>query len=135
MTRETPPDPDTDQRRPFPEARAVHEAVLSTPGEHPDGWVEQARFRERYDLPPFRPPRFEDGRRVDETVDRIERERGVAISFAAYDVREEGWVAEIDGRRAFPVDRRRSDAANVVFEMTEAAFEERVETALRSRDR
>lgn len=135
MTRDTPPDPETDQRRAFPEAQSVHRAILSSPDEYPDGWVEQARFRERYDLPPFRPPRFEDGGRVRETVDRIERERGVEISFTAYEVHDEGWVTEIDGRRAFSFERRRSDAANVVFELTEAAFVDRVEDALRFRER
>lgn len=133
MTRDAPPDPETDQRRAFPEARSVHREILSSPEEYPDGWVEQARFRERYDLPPFRPPRFEDGARVREAVDGIERQYEVDVSFAAYEVRDEGWVVEVDGRRAFPVDRRRSDAANVVFEVTEAEFEERVETVIQSR--
>jgi hypothetical protein len=56
------------------------------------------------------------------------------VSFAAYEVRDEGWLVEVDGRRAFPLERRRSDAANVVIELTEAEFEERVEAALRSRE-
>jgi hypothetical protein len=134
VTRDSPPDPDADQRRAFPEARAVHRAILSSPEEYPDGWVEQARFRERYDLPPFRPPRFEDGRRVREVVDELERQHGVEVSFAAYEVRDEGWLVEVDGRRAFPLVRRRSDAANVVFELTEAEFRDRVEAALRPRE-
>lgn len=128
MPRDTPPDPASDQAGPFPEARSAHDAISERPGAYPDGWVEQVRFRERYDLPPFRPPRFEDDVDVAATVESIEAERDVDVSFVAYAPGE--WVVELDGERAFGLPRHRDDASNVVVETTASAFAERVEEAL-----
>jgi hypothetical protein len=125
VPRRTPPDPERDQSGPFPQAAAVHERILADPDGYPDGWVEQAAFRERYDLPPFRPPRFDDGTTVDDAVERLETAHGCDIEFVVYDV-DEGWLVEIDGSRAFRVDRYRDDAANTVIDLPPEAFERRV---------
>lgn len=130
MPRSNPPDPADDQTGPFPEERSVHETILSSPDEYPSGWVDQARFRERYDLPPFRPPRFADDVRVASVVESLEEAYSVTISLVAYDVRGEGWWIEIDGEPAFQVQRYRDDAANTVVETTSDEFEERCRDAV-----
>lgn len=132
MPRDAPPDPARDQTSRFPEARAVHEAIRARPERYPAGWVEQVRFRERYDLPPFRPPRFADGARVAMAVAAIKDEHNIDVGFAAYTPGE--WVVELDGERAFRLPRHRDDAANVVVEMTADEFRKRIEDALRARE-
>ncbi len=126
MPRSDPPDPATDQTGPFPETRATHDRILDDPGDYPPGWVEQARFRERYDLPPFRPPRFSDDVTVADVVASLADELDVSLSLVAYDVRTDGWWIEIDGTRGFRIPRHRDDAANTVIEMTADEFEARV---------
>jgi glycosidase len=129
MGRDAPPDPETDQQRSFEKASRIHARIRKTPSEYPAGWVEQVRFRERYDLPPFRPPRFLDGARVHETVDALEAEFDVDIGFTSTDV-DEGWWVEIDRELAFGIDRYRDDAANTVIEMSADRFERRVREAI-----
>lgn len=133
MPRDVPPDPETDQKRPFPEAQSVHDRILSSPDDHPEGWVEQAQFRERYGLPPFRPPRFRDSALLDETIGVLELEVGVDIEIVARDVHREGWAVEVDGRRAFRFEHHRDDAANTVVEMTSTEFEAAIERVVRDR--
>jgi hypothetical protein len=133
MTRRSPPDSDSDQAGSFPEARAVHEEILSAPESYPTGWVEQARFRDRYDLPPFRPPRFSDGARVRSTIEDLEAELDVSIGIIAYDIRTDCWWVEIDGDLAFSHERYRDDGANTVIQMDAATFRERVRTAIDER--
>lgn len=128
MPRRTPPDPERDQAKAFPAAAETNERIRSNPGEYPTGWVQQAEFRHRYDLPPFRPPRFADGETVREVVERLEAELGCDVSFVTYDVAE-GWLVEVDGGAAFRVDRHRDDAANTVLELPSDEFESRVERA------
>lgn len=132
MGRDAPPDPEIDQNRTFETAARVHARIRANPSAYPAGWVEQVRFRERYDLPPFRPPRFRDGTRVGDTVDALEAEFDVEIGFAATDI-EEGWWVELGGERAFRIDRYRDDAANTVIETTDEAFARRVREVMAER--
>ena len=132
MGRDAPPDPETDQTRSFERASEVHDRIRTNPSVYPSGWVEQVRFRERYDLPPFRPPRFADGTRIRECTEALESEFGVEVGFTAIDI-DEGWRVEIGRDPAFAIDRYRDDAANTVIEMTAAEFEERVAKAISKR--
>lgn len=132
MGRDTPPDPETDQQQSFETAARVHERIRADPSAHPAGWVEQVRFRDRYDLPPFRPPRFADGTRIRETIERLEAELGVEIGFSTTGAAE-GWRVEIDREAAFEIDRYRDDAANTVIETTAEAFADRVTEAVSER--
>ena len=132
MGRDAPPDPATDQQRSFETAARVHERIRADPSAYPAGWVEQVRFRDRYDLPPFRPPRFADGTRVRGTVERLEAELGVEIGFSTTGTAE-GWRVEIDREPVFEIDRYRDDAANTVVETTTAAFADRIRDAVSER--
>jgi hypothetical protein len=132
MGRDAPPDPETDQNRTFETAARIHDRIRASPSEYPPGWVEQVRFRERYDLPPFRPPRFADGTRVRETIEALDAEFGVEIAFSSADV-DRGWRVEIDREPAFAIERYRDDAANTVVEATAEEFEERIRRTLSER--
>lgn len=116
--------------RQFAAARRSHEAILGDPESVPPGWVEQARFRDRYDLPPFRPPRFEDGTRVRPVVEALETRFDACIEFVE---RNSTWVVELDGDRAFPVERWRDGATNVVIDMSAPEFRSAVEQAFSDR--
>ena len=131
MPREAPPDPEHDQDRSFPEARAIHERILAHPDNHLEGWVEQACFRERYDLPPFRPPRFVDGTSVAETVSALEVQLDISIEFVAYDIDRGGWLVKVDDERVFRFEQYRDDAANSVVDMDQCAFIDAVHEAAR----
>lgn len=113
----------------FEAARRRHEAILAAPASFPPGWVEQARFRDRYDLPPFRPPRFLDDTTVRSVVSALEAEHDIEVTFVERDVGS-GWSVEIDRTQAFTVDRGRDAATNVVVPMSSAAFREAIEAAL-----
>lgn len=121
-------DGDEDAPR-FEAARRRHEAILAAPESFPPGWVEQARFRDRYDLPPFRPPRFQDDTPVRSVVSALEAEHDLEVTFVERDVGS-GWSVEIDGRHGFTVERKRDAATNVVVPMSPAAFRAAVEAAL-----
>jgi len=119
-------DEGSEERR-FDAARRHHEAILAAPASVPSGWVEQARFRDRYDLPPFRPPRFEDGTPVRDTVAALEARFDTRIEFVRRDAE---WTVELDGDPAFPVERRRDMATNVVVGTSAPAFRSAVERRL-----
>lgn len=125
MVRDDPPTPETDQDRDFEEAKRIHEQIRANPDDYPDGWVEQAQFRDRYDLPPFRPPRFDDGCRVRETVTVLEDELDVTIDFVASSP-DRTWNVRVDGNVVFQVERSRNNAANTIVEMTADEFTRRI---------
>ncbi len=113
----------------FEAARRRHGAILAAPESFPAGWVEQARFRDRYDLPPFRPPRFRDDTPVHPVVSSLEAEHDVEVTFVERDVGS-GWSVEVDGSHAFTVERKRDAATNVVVPMSPSAFRAAVEAAI-----
>lgn len=119
MASRPPPDPKTDQVGSFPDAQAIHDRILDEPTEWPDGWVEQAQFRDRYDLPPFRPPRFSDETTARSVIESIATELDVSIDF----VYDDGWMVVVDDMAAFPVDRWRDDAANTVIALDSETFD------------
>lgn len=127
MVRDDPPTPGTQPRE---VEGALQDAVLENPEAYPDGWVEQARFRERYDLPPFRPPRFADGTPVHEVVTDLEESLAVEVTFVARDIEAEGWTVEVNGERACRVERTRDDAANTVVGLSAAEFRAAVREAV-----
>jgi len=91
--------------------------------------VEQARFRDRYDLPPFRPPRFLDDTPVHPVVSALEAELGVEVTFVERDVGS-GWAVQLDGNHAFTVERQRDVATNVVVPISPSEFRGAVESAI-----
>lgn len=111
---------------------SLQERVLASPTDYPDTWVEQAEFRERYDLPPFRPPRFTDGVLVHPVVEALEERHGVAITFLLRgsvdrNLHETGeWVVEVDGSPVSALGRSRDADSNTVIEVTSEGFRETI---------
>lgn len=125
MRWDDPPDPEIDQNQSFEDARQIHRRIKANPQEYPEGWVEQVRFRDRCDLPPFHPPRFLDETRVHDTVTTLENELDISINFVSTGGNRT-WNVRIDGTAAFPVKRSRNDAANTIVEMTADEFTRRI---------
>ena len=99
--------------------------------DRPDWWAENARRREEMDLPPYRPPRFEDGTYTHEIVPKLEDEHDCSIRFASVNPSyPEDWSVEVDGRPVVSIGRHRDEAGNTVYELSAAEFEERIEAAL-----
>ena len=117
----------------FEVVRRQHEAILRDPDSVPDGWVEQARFRDRYHLPPFRPPRFEDDARLRTVVSALEAEQEIDVTVVARGV-ERGWPVEVDRKRAFTVRRYRDAARNIVVPMTSTVFRQAIREAISPED-
>lgn len=130
MPREDPPDPRKQEHSIFPEARSIHKEILANPNEYLEGWVEQANFRERYDLPPFRPPRFLDGKHVHGFFEEMETEYDIDITFSARGgesgLSNAGWFVEVNGHPAIPIDRYRDDAANTVIQIESGELRQRI---------
>lgn len=125
MGRDNPPDPETDQNRSFDDAQQIHSQIEANPDEYPEGWIEQVRFRDRYNLPPFRPPRFLDGIRVRNIVTMLEDELAISIDFVSAGERQ-AWDVRIDDTIGFYVKQSRNDAANTIVETTSDEFAQRI---------
>ena len=102
--------------------------------ELPEWWRKTKREFETYGLRPYRPPRFEDGTRKYETVERLEDELDVEISFTSIEsaYTETGEV-RIDGEIVGHVGRFRSPNGYTVYEIERDEFVELIESAVQDR--
>jgi hypothetical protein len=97
----------------------------------PDWWLANERTRSEMDLPPYRPPRFDDGVYTHEVTEPLEAEFDCEVRFVGVNARHgEDWAVRVDGDPAFSVGRRRDEQGNTVYEVSSAAFERRVRAAL-----
>lgn len=95
--------------------------------DRPRWWAESAAIKADLGLPPYEPPRFEDGVYTHEVIDPLEREHDCTIRFAVVNPRyPDDWMVWIDGDPAFSVGRHRDVDGNTVYEMSATAFRERV---------
>lgn len=102
--------------------------------ELPEWWRKTKREFEAYGLRPYRPPRFEDGTRKYETVERLEDELDVEISFTSIEsAYTETWEVRIDGEIVDHVDRFRSPSGYTVYEIARDEFVELIESAVQDR--
>ncbi|MFC6724591.1 hypothetical protein ACFQE1_09430 [Halobium palmae] len=97
----------------------------------PGWWRRNERDRAAMDLPPYEPPRFEDGSYVHEVVSALEAEHGCTVTFLGMNVRyPDDWGVRVDGERAFTVERSRNENGNTVYHVDAPTFRERVERAV-----
>lgn len=97
----------------------------------PEWWDELERVKETMGLPPYEPPRFEDGTYAYEIVDRLGAEHDCRVRLLGVDTRyQDDWEVRIDGETAFEVGRVRDDNGNTVYQMTGDEFARAVEKAL-----
>lgn len=99
--------------------------------ELPTWWQSAIEEFEAHGLRPYRPPQFEDGEPVHESVEEIEREWDVQIRFIAFGVDDgDDWEIRIEGNRFGEIGHHRSPDGHSVFEMERDAFVDYVESAL-----
>lgn len=99
--------------------------------ELPEWWRKTKREFEEYGLRPYRPPRFEDGTLKYETVDRLEEELDVEISFTSIESPyTDVWEVRIDGEIVDRVGRFRSPNGYTVYEIESGEFAELIESAV-----
>ncbi len=118
----------------MPYVRAGVTSDPDRPDDLPEWWAENQRIREELNLPPYRPPRFEDGTYTHEVTSRLEEEYDCSIRFASVNPRyPEDWSIEVDGRAVASIGRHRDENGNTVYETTTSEFEELFEKAMRKR--
>lgn len=94
-----------------------------TDDDRPEWWEEIEEWKAEMDLPPYEPPRFEDGTYAYEVVDALEDEHDCRVRLLGVDTRyREDWEVRVDGQTAFEVGRRRDDNGNTVYQTTADAF-------------
>lgn len=104
--------------------------------DRPEWWAENERIREEMGLPPYRPPRFEDGTYTHEVVPRLKDAHECSIRFASVNARyPEDWSVEVAGRPLMRIGRHRDENGNTVYELTASEFEDKFEKAIRDRSR
>jgi len=109
-------------------------AGFERPDDPPEWWTENEWIREEMGLPPYRPPRFEDGTYTHEIVPQLETEYRCSIRFASVNARyPEDWSVEVDGRTVMRIGRHRDENGNMVYELTASEFETRFERAMSKR--
>ncbi|MEF8813290.1 MAG: hypothetical protein V5A55_05675 [Halovenus sp.] len=101
----------------------------------PEWWRKNERLRERMDLPPYEPPRFEDGTPTFRVTDELESEYGCTIRFIGKNTSyPDSFLVTIDGTPVMRVGRHRDDNANTVYEMDATEFREQLAETLADRD-
>jgi hypothetical protein len=100
----------------------------------PEWWAEIEQWKAEMELPPYEPPRFEDGTYAYEVVEALEDEHGCRVRLLGVNTHHcEDWEVRIDGDTAFEIGRRRDDNGNTIYMITanqfEAAVREHVEGA------
>jgi hypothetical protein len=112
-----------------------HSQSVDDEDERPEWWRQAAAEFERYDLRPYRPPRFADGTLKHEVVDRLEAEYGVAITFVSIDPEpNDEWEVRVDATTVFELGHRRHRAGYSIFETTAEQFESTVREWLEERE-
>jgi hypothetical protein len=101
----------------------------------PEWWRKNERLREQMNLPPYEPPRFEDGTPTFRVTDELEAEYDCTIRFMGKNTSyPDSFLVTVDGTPVMRVGRHRDDNANTVYEMSAAAFREQLEAKLADRD-
>jgi len=98
---------------------------------YPDWWRSNVQEFRRFGLRPYRPPRFEDGKIVAETLDDLEAKWGIEIRLYAEDPGVgENWTVAVDGERIAEVPWERLGEGYTLYEIDSDAFEGLVREAV-----
>lgn len=96
------------------------------------GWWQEAidEFR-KHRLPPYRPPRFEDGTLKHEVVEPLENELGIQIDFIGINTEPgDEWSIRVDGDPVATIGHARASARYSVFGMSADEFESLIRSAV-----
>lgn len=96
--------------------------------EQPDWWTENEELKEYLGLPPYDPPRFEDGTYLHDVVPDLEERFDCDVQLIGVNTEYlDDWEVRLDGTTAFEVGRRRDENGNTIFLTDPDRFCERVE--------
>lgn len=99
----------------FDEDRPYEDEDLS---DYPDWWRENIQEFQKYNLRPYRPPRFQDGELVPEVLSQVEDEYGVDVQILSTEpAKEQNWEFRVDGRVLLSFDKFRHERGYSVFQI------------------
>lgn len=105
---------------------------VDRPDSLPEWWARNERIREERNLPPYRPPRFEDGVYTHEVVPKLESEFECTIQFAGTNTTyPDDWAVEVNGCSMFSIGRHRDETGNTVYELSADEFVDAFRAAVR----
>jgi hypothetical protein len=91
---------------------------------YPSWWRRNVEEFREYDLPPYRPPRFDDGELLPPVVSALEDDLGASIKLRVVDPQAGNrWEVVVDGEPVAAVDRERHPEGYSVVHVTAEAFE------------
>lgn len=94
----------------------------------PDWWEQNEAYRERFELPEYDPPKFDDGVYTHEVVGDLEETYDCEIQFRGVNAGyPDAMDVRVDGETAFSVGRYRTPNGNTRYRMASETFRERVE--------
>lgn len=84
--------------------------------EYPDWWRKNIKEFRKYNLRPYRPPRFQDDEMVPEIISQLEDEHKVEIQIISTDPsREESWEIRVNGDPVVAINKHRHKLGYSVF--------------------
>jgi len=99
--------------------------------EIPEWLLEMHEKFEDSSIPPYQPPRFQDGVPEQAVIDQLEAELGIVIRVVGVDtLEEEDWEIRVDGDTVGQIGRRRSSDGFTVLEISSAEFVEEILSTL-----
>ena len=97
----------------------------------PEWWAENEEIKQRYELPEYDAPRFEDGEYVHDVVTELEETFDVKIRLLNSEPVGNGvWEINVDGEVVAECERYRDEKANSVFEVSSEEFRDRVTSSV-----
>ena len=113
-----------------PRPDATGSGVEDPPGDdedldaYPSWWRRNVEEFRRYDLQPYRPPRFDDDELLPPLLDALEDDLGASIQLRVVDPQDGNrWEVVVDGDPIAEVDRDRHVDGYSVFHLTADEFE------------
>jgi hypothetical protein len=98
---------------------------------YPTWWHENIKEFRRYEMRPYRPPRFSDGELVPPVMTELQEELGVEIRLRATDPAVgENWELHVDGTKITEVGRSREGEGFTEYSMDSETFEITVRSAV-----
>lgn len=97
----------------------------------PSWWKESLREFREHGLRPYQPPRFSDGTFVFQTIESLENEYDVDISFIGVSVTHgDEWQIYVDSEPVGDIGRHRDVSGYTVFEIESKEFKQWMQTLL-----
>jgi len=89
---------------------------------YPSWWQELAKEFREYELRPYRPPQFLDGKLAPECVTALERQLSVKIRFKTLNPDNNKWKIYVDDNAVGSVTRTREGGGYTLYHMSSSDF-------------